>query len=138
MKKPGQARKNEKKMLKAVFEEALKWEKCNNNAWFMGELWKAGSIGTDTPHECIYKFLNDADDLSMNCLCALLITTGDELEENNENLSEYFSMIEDICESWNGVSSAVKHNLQDVIKFRQQNWIWGKYQYPKTDYTQKK
>jgi hypothetical protein len=64
----------------------------------------------------------------MNCLCALLNAAGEELEENNENLYEYFSTIEDIWESRNGGM---------VIKFRRQKWIRGKYQYSMNDYTQK-
>jgi hypothetical protein len=50
--------------------------------------------------KCIYKFLNNADDLPMEYLCAL----GEELEVYSENLPEYFSMIGDSCESRNGVS----------------------------------
>jgi hypothetical protein len=46
-------------MLKAIFEEGLKQqEKCINGMWFMGEMWKAGSVETDIIHKCIYKFLN--------------------------------------------------------------------------------
>lgn len=92
IKKPGKARNSENKMLKAVFEEAFdQQEKCIKCTWFMGELWKFRSIETDTVNKCIYKFLNDADDLSVKCFCAFLNTTGEELQENNENLSEYFS-----------------------------------------------
>jgi hypothetical protein len=88
----------------------------------MGELWKAENAETDTIHECIFKFLNNVDDLSMKYLCAV----GEELEENNENMSEYFSMIEVICESRNGISIVAKQNLQDVIKLRQQKRIRGR------------
>jgi hypothetical protein len=59
----------------------------------MGELWKVESIETDTIHKCIYKFLNDDDDLSMNCFCALLNTVGEELEESNQDVSKYLSMV---------------------------------------------
>lgn len=56
----------------------------------------------------------------MECLCALLTsnTVGEELEVHTENLSEYFGMIEDSCESRNGVSIVAKQKLQAVIKFR--------------------
>jgi hypothetical protein len=86
------------------------------------------TLGTETILKCIYKFLNNADDLSMEWLCALVNTIGEELEVYNENLSEYFSQIEDSCGSRNGVSMVVKQKLQAMIKFRQQKRIRGKYQ----------
>jgi hypothetical protein len=67
---------------------------------------------------------------------ALLNTAGERLEVYNENLSEYFSTIEDVCESRNCVSFVVKQKLQDVIKFQKQERIRVEYQYSKFDYSQ--
>jgi hypothetical protein len=69
-------------MLKAVFEEASKQqEKCINSTWFMGEMWKAGSVETDIMHKCIYKFLNNTDDLSMNYFGQFLTPLEKSLKE---------------------------------------------------------
>jgi hypothetical protein len=92
----------------------------------MGELWMAGGIETATICNCIHKLLDNAHDFSMECFCALIETVGEELEKNNEDLSEYFSIIEDMHKSKNGLSNKVKQNLQNLIKFRRQKWTRGK------------
>jgi hypothetical protein len=135
VKKRRKAGKGENIMQKPRFEEALKQrEKCVNSTRFMGELWSAGIIETDTIHKCICKMLNNDDDLSMDCFCVLVKAFGEELEESNINLSEYFSIIEDKCKSSNGLSSKAKRNLQDLIEFRRQEWI-RETPHPKTDFT---
>jgi hypothetical protein len=94
------------------------------------------TLETDIILKCIYKFLNNAEDLSIERRCALLNTVDEELEVNTENLPEYFSAIEDSCMSRNGASIVVKQNLQAMNKLRQQKRIQGKRQDLNNNYTQ--
>jgi hypothetical protein len=111
-------------MSKAVCKER---EKHINNTRFMGELWKTGCIETATICKCIHKLLSKADDVSTECFCALIKTVGEEHEENN-NLTECFSIMEEMSTPRNGLSRELKQNLQDLIKFRRQKRIRRKYQ----------
>jgi hypothetical protein len=127
----------ENEMWMTTSEDPLKQrEKCINSARFIGELWSAGITKTDAIHKFIVKLLNNADDSSMEYFCALLHAAGDKFEESNNNVSQYFSTVEEMCKSSNDLSSGIKQNLQDLIQFRQEKCMQVKHR-PKSVHKRK-
>jgi hypothetical protein len=117
----GQATGGEFDLSITNYEQALKQrEKCIKSARFMGELWTAGIARTDVVNTFMNTLLNTGSDISLQCFCALANAVGAELEEYNDVLSKYYTKIEDMCNSSNGLSSDTKKNLQDLVQFRQQ------------------
>jgi hypothetical protein len=112
----------ERKRLQGMYTEQQKQrEKCINNARFIGELWKAGSIQTEKIHINICKLFKDCNDLSMKCLYSLLKTVAQRLEESNEDLSPYFNIIEEICKI-DHISTQAKMDLLDLDQLRYKKW----------------
>jgi hypothetical protein len=112
----------EKEMLQgSANEEQTQREKYINNVRFIGEIWKAGSIQTEEIRIYIWKLLKDCDDLSMKCLYALLKTIAQRLEESNEDLYRYFSIIVENCKLAH-ISTQVKLDFQDLDELRHNKW----------------
>jgi hypothetical protein len=112
----------EKKLLREIYnKEQRRREECINNARFIGELWKAGSIETRQIHKYISKLLDDRDELSLKCLYSILKTVGEHLEEN-EDLSNYFNSIQRICRTSKNISTLMKLDLQNLVELRNKQW----------------
>ena len=47
---------------------------------FIGELYKVQMIPESIMHDCLKKLVGSNDEESLECLCQLLITTGQELD----------------------------------------------------------
>jgi hypothetical protein len=93
-----------------------------NNTRFIGELWKAGIMQTEQIHTVILELIHNREQLSMRSLYSLLKATGKDLEERNEDLSQYFDSIQDICKTADNLSTLVKMDLEDLVELRQKQW----------------
>jgi hypothetical protein len=93
-----------------------------NNTRFIGELWKAGIMQTQQIHSVILKLIHNREELSMKGLYSLLKATGEDLEKSNEDLSQYFHAIQDICKTADSISTLVKMDLEDLVELRQKQW----------------
>jgi hypothetical protein len=102
-----------KEMFRGSYNEEQRREKCINNARFIGELWKAGSIQTEKIRTYIWKLLKDCDDLSIKCLYALLKSILQRLEESDKDLFRYFNIIEENCKLAH-ISTQVKLDFQEL------------------------
>jgi hypothetical protein len=112
----------QREMLQGVYNQQQKQrERCVNNARFIGELWKAGSLQTERIRIYIRKLFMDCNDLSMKCFHALLKTVAKQLEESNEDLSYYFDMLQEICKA-DHLSTQVKHDLLSLDELRYKKW----------------
>lgn len=73
---------------------------------------------------CLEHLLEKRHEESLECLCKLLTTVGNELETRKIDLSSIFNTMADIIvERKHKVSSRVRFMLQDVIDLRRQKWI---------------
>merc|ERR1712106_200255 len=98
----------EKKKIKAVFEqEEMKLRRRSlGNIRFIGELYKLHMLTARIMHECVKKLLMTTDEESLECLCRLVTTVGQDLEvetsgrlakgpqQGINDLSVYFKEIE--------------------------------------------
>merc|ERR1719225_501412 len=84
---------DEKKKIKMEFEamEMKLRKRSLGNIRFIGELYKLGMLTARIMHECVRKLLNSnpSDEESLECLCRLLTTVGQDLDkETTERLSK--------------------------------------------------
>jgi hypothetical protein len=113
----------EKRTLQVIYKDQAKLrEKYINNTKFLGELWKAGSIETAEIRTIILKLLHDRNELSVKSLYSLLKAIGEHLEGSNEDLSQYFYAIEDMCKTADNISTVVKMDLEDLVELRRNQW----------------
>jgi len=102
------------------------------NIRFIGELYKIRMLNGKIMHECIMKLLCQTDEESLECLCRLVTTIGQLLEQETKekqekgnstyNFDKYFDQMEDLV-SQKKISARVRFLMQDVIDLRQANWI---------------
>ncbi|XP_021930528.1 eukaryotic translation initiation factor 4 gamma 3-like isoform X4 [Zootermopsis nevadensis] len=114
-----------KKELQLSYEEEERRIRMKSvgNIRFIGELFKLGMLTTNIMQRCIRHLLTEGDEESLECLCKLLTTIGKDLENKNNDLSEYFSKMKEISQKRGEVSSRVRFMLRDVIDLRQSKWI---------------
>ena len=76
------ATENDRKQIKAVFEQMeMKLRRRSlGNIRFIGELYKLQMLTARIMHECVKKLLKTTDEESLECLCRLLTTVGQDLE----------------------------------------------------------
>merc|ERR1711887_84416 len=74
---------DERKQIKAVFEasEMKLRRRSLGNIRFIGELYKIKMLNGRIMHECIRKLLVQTDEESLECLCRLVTTVGQILEQ---------------------------------------------------------
>ena len=127
----------EKKQVKAVYEasEMKARRRSLGNIRFIGELYKLKMLTVKIMHECVVKLLNSKlDEESLECLCRLLTTVGQEFERET---NQYISNNKDFKDKWNisnyfdemkkiiggrKTSARVRFIMQDVVDLRQNNW----------------
>merc|ERR1712087_364014 len=124
----------QKKIIKLTFEaDEMKMRKRSlGNIRFIGELYKLGMLTARIMHECVRKLLNSnpSDEESLECLCRLLTTVGQDLDkETSERLSKgplpglcdltgYFKEMRRFVEE-KKTSARVRFLMQDVIELKQ-------------------
>ena len=126
----------ERSNIKAAFEVTF-MRKSLGNIIFIGELYKLQMLTARIMHEVIKKLLQTRDELSLQCLCRLLISVGQILDQETtqrlskgpqnglNDLSVYFSKMVEITQDIK-VSSRVRSHLQFVIELRLAGWKLGR------------
>ncbi|KAK6621848.1 hypothetical protein RUM44_001655 [Polyplax serrata] len=123
-----------KKMLQLAFEEEARKIRLRSvgNIRFIGELYKLQMLTCKIMHNCVNHLLNLGDEESLECLCKLLTTIGQGLEnapkKNEEklpDLSTYFKKLNDIVKNKGSgkVSSRVRFMIQDLIDLKANKWV---------------
>lgn len=127
----------EKKKKKDEFEamEMRARRRSLGNIRFIGELYKLQMLTVRIMHECVAKLLKEVDEESLECLCRLMTTVGQELEADTKVRLEkggeqavrlrpidfYFrEMLKIINEK--KTSSRVRFLMQDVVDLRNNRW----------------
>jgi len=128
---------DEKKNITAEFEaQEMKLRRRSlGNIRFIGELYKIGMLHGKIMHECIRKLLQQTDEESLECLCRLVTTVGQALDQktneilaNNKSieginsLDVYFDKMNEIIRE-KKTSARVRFLMQDVIDLRKANWV---------------
>jgi len=128
---------DEKKNITAEFEaQEMKLRRRSlGNIRFIGELYKIGMLQSKIMHECIRKLLEQTDEESLECLCRLVTTVGQALDQktkeflaNNKSkdginsLDVYFDKMNEIIRE-KKTSARVRFLMQDVIDLRKANWV---------------
>mmetsp|Transcript_18041 Transcript_18041/g.42507 ORF Transcript_18041/g.42507 Transcript_18041/m.42507 type:complete len:948 (+) Transcript_18041:91-2934(+) len=102
------------------------------NIEFVGELYKRRMLDAKIMHKCIIELLavNEEEgglivDDKLECLCKLLTTAGQRLEQENarssRNVDQYFLQLQD-CSVDTRYSSRMRFMLMDMIDLRAANW----------------
>jgi len=103
------------------------------NIRFIGELYKLGMLTARIMHECVKKLLTTTDEESLECLCRLVTTVGQDLDAETtaklkkgpipgiNNLDVYFKEMNKIVAE-KKTSSRVRFLMQDVIELRLNDW----------------
>jgi len=103
------------------------------NLRFIGELYKRQMLTARIIHECIKKLLVTTDDESLECLCILVTTVGQDLEAETQgrlakgpqqgisDLGVYFKEIKKLVNE-KKTSSRVRFLMQEVIELRLNRW----------------
>ena len=78
----------DKKTLAELEESATKARKrSTGNIRFIGELFRLKMLTENIMHDCIFKLLKTRDDESIECLCNLLETIGQDLDTPKAKVS---------------------------------------------------
>lgn len=99
---------------------------------FIGELYKIDMLTTKIMSWCVNTLLCKQTEDKFECLCKLLTTVGQKMEQKSsepkhqyQNLADYFRQMQLIVDRkvpGVKVSSRVRFMLQDVIELRKCNW----------------
>ncbi|KAJ3861906.1 armadillo-type protein [Lentinula novae-zelandiae] len=93
---------------------------------FIGELFKVHMLTERIMHECVKKFLGNAEnpeEEEIESLCKLLITVGQVLDKPKAraHMNVDFDRMKELTKSTN-VNSRMQVMLQDVIELRERKW----------------
>ena len=128
----------EKKQAKMIYSasEMSARKRSLGNIRFIGELYKLQMLTVRIMHECVARLLKTTDDESLECLCRLVTTVGQEFEkettqkmktipkEEHKNLRDinvYFAEMKKIISS-KATSARVRFLMQDVVDLKNANW----------------
>lgn len=122
-----------KKMLFEILDEDMRRARKRSlgNIKLIGELYKLKMLKANIMVQCIDNLCKEKDDESLECLCALLKTIGEQIESEAANhnkfgiLDSFFQTMEKIAtQQFPDVktSSRVRFMLRDVIDMRRNNW----------------
>ncbi|XP_051948378.1 titin-like isoform X3 [Xyrauchen texanus] len=91
---------------------------------FMGELFKQGMLTEDNMHECILKLVKQHDEGSLEQLCKLLSSVGQDLdaEKAKSKMDGYFSQLEQMVVE-RKTTSRIRFMIHDIIDLRLNNWV---------------
>jgi len=127
---------DDKKRIKAEFEamEMKLRRRSLGNIRFIGELYKLNMLTSRIMHECIKRLLlNYKDEEALECLCRLLNTVGQALDQETlaklqkgsaqglNDLTVYFKEMRKLVDE-KKTSSRVRFLLQDVIDLKVNGW----------------
>nr|XP_022920525.1 eukaryotic translation initiation factor 4 gamma 3 isoform X3 [Onthophagus taurus] len=105
-------------------EERRLRRKSVGNIRFIGELYKRNMLTNNIMMRCLENLLGNRDEESLECLCKLLSTIGEELEKRKMSLNHIFGTVKEIADRKHGkISSRVRFMLQDVIDLRSAKWV---------------
>jgi len=124
-----------KKKIRIEFEQMeMKLRRRSlGNIRFIGELYKLNMLTARIMHECVKKLLVTTDEESLECLCRLVTTVGQDLDIETQgrlakgpqtginDLSVYFKEMSKLVEQ-KKISSRVRFLMQDVIELRLNGW----------------
>ncbi|KAI1283210.1 Eukaryotic translation initiation factor 4 gamma 1 [Halotydeus destructor] len=127
---------DKRKILVAEFEEEkrLARKKSLGNIKLIGELYKLEMLKGSIMVFCMHKLISELEEESLECLCTLLKTIGNQLEEecrklgkSEEHLEPYFKRLEKIVRD-KQTSSRIRFLIQDVLDMRRNGWKGRKIQ----------
>lgn len=74
---------------------------------------------------CLLNLLQYKDEEHLECLCKLLSTIGQQLENvKDNNFDHIFTTLKEIVDKKHGkISSRIRFMIQDVIDLRQNKWV---------------
>ena len=103
-------------------EKDVDRKKSLGNVRFIGELFKLQIISTDIMKYCVSHLLDRPDsEESLERLCILLTTVGEDLEQTPVPIASYFSSLETIVRN-RKISNRARFMIQDVIELRDNKW----------------
>ena len=121
-----------KKFLEAELDEDKRRARFKSlgNMKLVGELYRLHMLKGFIMLNCVHKLCNEIEDETLECLCILLRTIGQQLEnemsaktKNPSDLENYFNRMKRIvAEKTPSVSSRVRFLLQDIIDMRDNGW----------------
>ncbi|CAB4041113.1 eukaryotic translation initiation factor 4 gamma 1 isoform X1, partial [Paramuricea clavata] len=116
----------ERQIRKEEIDEALAKNKRRmlGNIKFLGELFKLKLLTENIVHDCVLKLLRAGDEESLESMCKLLFTIGEDLDSDKAKprMDQYFDQINRIIIA-EKVSSRVIFMLRDVVELRQNEWV---------------
>lgn len=97
----------------------------NYSLFYAGELYKLKMLTSKIMDYCMKNLIEKLEEEKLECLCKLLTTIGEQVENEGGNHLDYiFKKMQDIVErKSNKISSRVKFMLQDVIDLRRRRWV---------------
>lgn len=132
------------KFLKEVLDDEMRRARKRSlgNVKLIGELYKLHMLRGNIMLACMEKLCSDHEDESLECLCALLKTIGEQIEDESNQmkdkisdkkkginisniLNQFFKFMDDIANQRHPefkTSSRVRFMLQDVIELRANKW----------------
>lgn len=128
---------DERKLVTAEFEaqETKLRRRSLGNIRFIGELYRISMLNGRIMHECIQKLLGCTDEESLECMCRLITTVGQQLDLETQkllgtgkpghgfaSLDIYFTNIRKLIDS-KVSTSRIRFLMQDVIDLRNAGWV---------------
>ena len=103
-------------------EEAKRRRRSLGNVRLMGELFKVRMLTPAVLHRCVVRLLDAADEASLEALCRLLATAGEDVERcHRPNVDGYFRRL-DATTSRRHTSNRLRFLVQDVVELRRNGW----------------
>ncbi|XP_059609869.1 eukaryotic translation initiation factor 4 gamma 3 [Phlebotomus argentipes] len=112
----------EYKLLLEEEERKIRW-RALGTVRFIGELFKSEMLTSSIMSNCISILMNNRHEDSLECLCKLLTTIGQRLEQNI--LVDYFVKLQEIVDNkkQHKISSRVRFMIQDLIDLKKNKWV---------------
>jgi len=129
---------DEKKKEKALYEamEMKARRRSLGNIRFIGELYNLNMLTVKIMHGCVRRLLKTTDDESLECLCRLVTTVGQDFERQTNDLFKttpkekqgglteipvYFNEMKKIIAN-KTTSARVRFMMQDVVDLKNNQW----------------
>ncbi|XP_076820846.1 uncharacterized protein LOC143466115 [Clavelina lepadiformis] len=115
--------KQKRKSQLEVVEAKIRKEMLGNIK-FIGELFKLRMLAESIMHMCIMDLFKSRNNESLECLCALLTTIGEDLDhiKEKQRMDQYFHQLDKVIGE-RKTSFRVRHLLRDVVNLRKNQWI---------------
>ncbi|CAG2119608.1 unnamed protein product, partial [Medioppia subpectinata] len=125
----------QKKFKREVLDEDMRRARKRSlgNIKLIGELYKLNMLKANIMVQCIDNLIKDADDESLECLCALLRTIGGQIEleasksqQQTMLLDAFFGKMQNVADHKDpkvkGTSARVRFMLRDINDMRRNGW----------------